>query len=122
MTGLTFDAFTRQLGRRRAIQSLGAAAVATASGLTLADARNGSNKQKNKKQKKKIQKQAIALCESQAQQCITLITAGCNGDAECLARGQQCCAFLGACDFSGLITCLQTPPENESGRSVARLK
>lgn len=115
MTGMTFDTLTRQLGRRRALQALGAAALASTSGLSLVAARNGNNgnnKRTNKQQKKKIKQQALALCEGQTQECLTLISADCNGDAQCLARGQQCCPFLDTCDFSGLLTCLQAPVEN----------
>lgn len=61
MTGASFDTFARQLGRRRALQALGAAVV-TAGGLTLAGAKNGkhTNGNKNKKQNKKIKKKALA--------------------------------------------------------------
>ena len=115
MIGMTFDTLARQLGRRRALQALGAAALASTGGLSLAAARNGNNgnaRRKNKQQKKKIKQQALALCEGQTQECLTLVTADCNDDAQCLARGQQCCAFLNTCDFSGLISCLQAPVEN----------
>lgn len=112
MTGMHFDSFTRQLGRRRALQALGAAAVATASGLTLAGAKRGNNKKKNKQQQKKreklqkrIDQESLALCAGQVAQCIPLITAGCGDDAECLANGQTCCQELADCDFTGLIAC-----------------
>jgi hypothetical protein len=112
MTGPGFDTFTRQLGRRRALQAFGAAAVATASGLTLADAKNGNNKRKNKQQKKKTEQKALALCESQVQECTAVLGADCENDAECLARSQQCCQFLATCDFSGLVTCTSGSTEN----------
>jgi hypothetical protein len=109
MDSRAFDGLARRLGRRNALQALGIAAVATASGFTLADAREGkNNRKKNKRQKKKLEKQALALCEGQVQECNTLIAGQCNGDPDCLASGQQCCQFLATCDFAGLIACLQT--------------
>lgn len=111
MTGPGFDALTRQLGRRHVLQALGAAAVTTASGLTLVSAKNGksnnaNNPRKNRKNRQKVKKQALALCKGQVEQCNALIVAQCADDAECVATGQQCCPFLGTCDFAGLLACL----------------
>lgn len=122
MTGIDFDALTQQVGRRRALQALGAAAVATASGLTLAGAKKGANgnnnnknKKKNKQQRQKreklqqrIDQESLALCASQVPECVTLITANCGGDADCLATGQICCQELADCDFNGLLACFAT--------------
>lgn len=113
MTGMDFDAFTQQFGRRRALQALGAAAVATASGLTLAGAKGGNtNKQQNRQRKQKrkklqqrIDQESLALCAGQVPGCVTLITANCDGNADCLAAGQLCCQELADCDFTGLIAC-----------------
>lgn len=120
MTGIDFDALTQQFGRRRALQALGAAAVATAGGLTLASAKNGAhrnnkNKKQNKQQKQKreklqqrIDQESLALCASQVPECATLITANCGDNAECLAAGQLCCQELADCDFTGLLACFAT--------------
>lgn len=113
MTGEHFDTFTRQLGRRRALQALGVATVATASGLTLAGAKGSNkNKKKNTQQKKKreklqqrIEQESLALCAGQVAECVPLVTAGCDGNAECLALGQSCCQELADCDFEGLLAC-----------------
>jgi hypothetical protein len=113
MTGSNFDGLTRQIGRRRTLQSLGGAAVAAVSGIALAEAKGGkSNKQKNKQRKKKreklqqrIDQESLALCAGQVAECIPLITAGCDGSAECLALGQTCCQELADCDFEGLLAC-----------------
>jgi hypothetical protein len=118
MTGRTFDAFTRQLGRRRALQALGTAALATVSGVALADARkgknnNGNNKQKNKKQRKNIEEQALALCAAQVTECDALSAATCEGDAECLAKNQLCCDLLATCAFTEFIACINEPSEND---------
>lgn len=115
MTGIDFDALTRQIGRRRALQALGAAAMATASGLTLASAKNGANrnnKKKNKQKRNKLQQridqESLALCASQVPECVTLITANCGDNAECVAAGQICCQELADCDFTGLLACFAT--------------
>jgi hypothetical protein len=108
-----FDGFTRQLGRRGALQALGAAAAATASGVSLAGAKKGkSNRQKNQQRKKKqeklqqrIDQESLALCAGQVPECVTLLTANCDGSASCVATGQTCCQELADCDFSGLVTC-----------------
>ncbi len=106
MNESSFDGLTRQIGRRRTLQSLGGAAVAAVSGIALADAKGGkSNKQKNKQRKKKreklqqrIDQESLALCAGQVAQCQTLI----GGDSPALA----CCQELVDCDFAGLIACL----------------
>lgn len=107
MTGMAFDTFTQQLGRRRALQALGAAAVATASGLTLASAKNGNNGNKKKRAtlQQRIEKKSLALCASQVPECVTLITANCGDNAECLAAGEICCQSLGTCEFAEFFTC-----------------
>jgi hypothetical protein len=99
MTERSFDALTRSLGRRRAVQAFAAAAATTLSSVKLIGAKsnNGSN---NKKQNKKIKKKALALCATQVAQCVALV----GGDTE----GAICCQELADCDFSGLITCLNT--------------
>ena len=116
MTGIDFDTFTQQFGRRRALQALGAAAVATASGLTLASAKGGNKKKKQqrkqRKQKRKnlqrrIDQESLALCASQVPECVTLITENCGDNAECVATGQLCCQELADCDFTGLIACFE---------------
>lgn len=116
MNGLRFDAFARQLGRRRALQALGTAAVVTVSGAALADAKkgknnNGNNKQKNKKQKKG-EKQALALCAGQVAECDALSAQLCEGDLECLAQNQLCCDLLATCAFTEFIACLNAPANN----------
>lgn len=104
MTERSFDALTKSLGRRSAVQALAAAAGATLSGVTLVGAKsnNGNkNKRKNKKQNKQIQKKALALCVGQVAQCQTLVGAG-NAQA-------ICCDKLADCDFDGLLACLNAP-------------
>jgi hypothetical protein len=97
-----FDALTRSLGRRRAVQALAAAATVTLSGVTLVGAKsNNGNKNKNKKQKKKIQKKALALCANQVTECQALV----GGDAAQVI----CCQELADCDFAGLVACLSAP-------------
>ena len=105
-----FDGLARQIGRRRTLQSLGGAALATVSGFALASGK--SNKKKNKQQQKKreklqqrIDRESLALCAGQVAECVPLITATCGDDAECLATGQTCCQELADCDFTGLIAC-----------------
>jgi hypothetical protein len=96
MTEHTFDALTRSLGRRRAVQALAAAAGMSLTGITLAGAK--SNKNNNKKQNKKIKKKALALCANQVTECQALIGAG---SAQLI-----CCQELADCDFAGLVACL----------------
>lgn len=102
MTEHSFDAFTRSLGRRRAVQALAAAATATFSGATLlaAKSNNGNKgKKKNRKQKQKIRKQSLALCTAQVAECETLVG---SNSAQLL-----CCQQLADCDFGGFISCLE---------------
>ena len=116
MDSRAFDGLARQIGRRRTLQALGGALVATASGITLAGAKNNGNNKNNKDRKQRKQKQeklrqridqeSLALCAGQVSPCVTLLTANCNGDPECQAIGQTCCQELADCDFSGLLTCL----------------
>lgn len=113
MNGLSFDAFARQLGRRRALQALGTTVVATVSGVALADAKKGKNKNGNKKQKKNIEKQALALCAGQVTECDALIAETCEGDAGCVAEGQLCCDLLATCSFTEFIACINEPSEND---------
>src|SRR5690349_6242710 len=97
VTEHAFDALTRSLGRRRAVQSLAAAAAMTLNGVALAGAKSNNG---NKKQNKKLKKKALALCATQVSQCLVLV-----GDD---AQGAICCQKLADCDFDGLITCLMT--------------
>ncbi len=97
MTEHAFDALTRSLGRRRAVQALAVAAATTLSGVTLVGAK--SNNGKTKKKTQKIKKQAIALCVDQVAQCEALV-----GDNP---AGITCCQLLGDCDFTGFIACLR---------------
>ncbi|MCA9877941.1 MAG: hypothetical protein KC442_09165 [Thermomicrobiales bacterium] len=109
MTGFTFDAVARQIGRRRALQALGAAAVATVSGISPTEAkRNGGNKRKNRKKKRKqqrIEEQSLALCAGQVAQCNAVIAQSCGEGEGCQAQ-QRCCELLATCDFAGVIICL----------------
>jgi hypothetical protein len=107
VTEHSFDALTRSLGRRRAMQALTAAAATTLSSVTLAGAKShNANKNKNKRKKKnreqsqKLQQQATALCVDQIAQCDTLV-----GDNP---AGIACCQILGECDFNGFIACLRS--------------
>jgi hypothetical protein len=117
MTPFTFDALTRQLGRRRILQALGVAAVATTSGVVLTDAKHGRNTngkaRKNRKDKAKqlqrIDEQSLALCAGEVEECNALIVAQCDNEAECVSRGQACCAVLATCDLGGLFACLSKP-------------
>ena len=105
MTEHSFDALTRALGRRSAVQALTAAAAMTLSGVALTGAKsNNGNKKKNKKQKKKIEKKALALCAGQVAECQALIG---GGNAQVI-----CCQELADCDFGALIACLNAPAEN----------
>lgn len=102
MTEHSFDALTRSLGRRRAVQAFAAAAAATLPGITLVGAKsNNGNKHKNKakQQSQKFKKKAAALCSDQVRQCETLV-----GDNP---AGITCCQILGDCDFTGFIACLR---------------
>lgn len=118
MTGSSFDGLTRQLGRRRALLSLGVAAVATASSVSLAGAKkNGKNNQKkNRKKKQKLQQrieeQSLARCAGQVAECDALIAESCEGDAGCVAQGQLCCDLLATCAFTEFIACLNAPSDN----------
>lgn len=118
MTGLSFDGLTRQLGRRHALHALGAAAVASASGVSLAGAKkNGKNNgQKKRKKKQKLQQriaeQSLARCAGQVPACDVLITENCEGDADCLTQGQLCCDLLATCSFDEFITCISAPSNN----------
>jgi hypothetical protein len=103
VTEHSFDALTRSLGRRRAVQALTAAAATTLSGVAVVGAKsNNGKKQKKKKkskqQEKKIQTKALALCATQVSQCVALT--GDNG------VGAVCCLELADCDLSALFTCL----------------
>jgi len=118
MTGLSFDGFARQLGRRNALQALGIAAMATASGASLAGAKkNGKNtQQKNRKKKQKLQQrideQSLARCAGQVAECDALIAESCEEDAACLAQGQLCCDLLATCAFTEFIACINAPSSN----------
>ena len=115
MTGSSFDGMTRQLGRRRTLQALGGALVATASGITLAGAKNSKNNNKDRKRRKqkqaklqrRIDQESLALCAGQVPDCVTQLTANCGDNAECRAFGQRCCQELADCDFPGLVTCIE---------------
>ncbi|MCA9880385.1 MAG: hypothetical protein KC442_21465 [Thermomicrobiales bacterium] len=112
MTGLQFDKVTQQLGRRRALQALGTAAIATASGVALAEGKkgknNGKNRKKNQKVQQRIDEQSLARCASQVTQCDALIAESCEGDAGCVAQGQRCCDLLATCAFTEFIACIST--------------
>lgn len=122
MTSLHFDTLARQFGRRRALQALGAAAMATAGGMALADAKNGKNngknQQKNRKKKQKqqqrIEEQALALCAAQVTECDALIPESCGDNAECVAQSQLCCDLLATCAFTEFIACINTPSGNDN--------
>lgn len=117
MTGSNFDGLARRLGRRRTLQALGGALVATASGITVAGAKNSKNNNKDRKQRKKkqenlqqrIDQESLALCAGQVSECVTQLTANCEDNAECVALGQTCCQELADCDFPGLLTCIEQP-------------
>jgi hypothetical protein len=100
VTERSFDALTRSLGRRRAVQAFGAAAAATLSSVTLIGAKSKNGNKNTKKQNKKIKKKALALCATQVTQCLALA----NDDPKTVT----CCQELADCDFDGLITCLTT--------------
>lgn len=104
MTEHAFDALTRTLGRRRAVQALAAAAAATLSSVTLIGAKSNNGNKNARKQNKKIKKKALALCATQVTQCLTLVGAG--------GVGADCCQELADCDFDGLITCLTAAQDN----------
>lgn len=106
-----FDGLTRRLGRRRSLQALSVAAIATVNVVMLADAKNGKNTNGGNRKKNKQQK-VLALCKGQVQECAALISEQCNDDEVCLADVQRCCQLLATCDFAGLVPCLQTPVEN----------
>lgn len=96
MTERSFDALTRALGRRRAVQAFAAAAATTLSGVTMVGAK--SNNGNNNKKQKKVKKKALALCANQVPECLAQVG---SGGAEIL-----CCQELADCDFAGLIACL----------------
>jgi hypothetical protein len=111
----SFDGLTRQLGRRRALQALGAAVMATAGGGSLAGAKKGKNtqqKNRKKKQQQRIDEQALGLCAGQVAACDAFIAEDCDGDAGCLAQGQLCCDLLATCAFTEFIACINAPVNN----------
>ena len=89
-----FDGLTRHLGRRGALQALGAAAVATVSGVSLAGAKKGkSNGKKNRKNKQKLQRrideQALALCAGQVTACVPSSRRTAKGTRNAWPRGNS---------------------------------
>lgn len=94
MTSTAFDAFTRGLSRQKAL----AAPVS-------AEDRKRNKKKKNKNNSG--QNKILARCVSQIPACATLVQQSCGDDAACLAARTACCDFVGACDFTGFVTCFE---------------
>lgn len=89
-----FDAITR----RAALSALGGAGVAALA----APASVRGKKRRNGKEKKG---NANTLCQKQAGQCTSFITAACGDNPRCLAFTLPCCPLLGSCDTAGFLRC-----------------
>jgi hypothetical protein len=91
-----FDAWTR----RASLLTLGIAGLGTL-GAPLADAK------KRKKKKGDVNK----FCKTQVEPCVTLLPESCGGNEECIEAMTACCAFLGTCDYLGLVDCIADIPD-----------
>ena len=104
MDNRSFDTLTRRVvapaSRRITLLRLGAAGAAAIAPSTIAASKRGKRKKKPSVGEKARQK-----CLQQAEQCVTFLTPTCDGDLDCQARTQRCCALVGTCDVVGLFTC-----------------
>jgi hypothetical protein len=94
------------LSRRASLLTLGAARSAAELKPATADA-------KNKNRNSKVKKKAKQKCEQQVGPCNDFVITQCDAaDEACISRRLACCAFLGACDVTGLLTCLDERQES----------
>lgn len=91
MANTLFDAFTGSLSR----QLPPSAQVASES------RKRGKKRNKQKSGQEKI----FSRCNSQISDCDAFVQENCN-DAACLAAVTVCCDFLGTCDFTRFIACV----------------
>jgi hypothetical protein len=97
MSSTIFDTFTQGLSR----QLPTAASIAS------------ENRKRGKKQNKKNagQQKIFSLCKSQILDCEAFAQVSCQGDAACITELTACCDFIGVCNFTGFITCLNDPTQ-----------
>jgi hypothetical protein len=88
----SFDALTR----RASLATLGGVGMTA-----LVHPVSTAAKSKNKKSDKKARQK----CQTQVEQCTTLVKDACNDDLHCLTQ-LDCCEFAGRCDFTGFLNCL----------------
>jgi hypothetical protein len=101
MNAQAFEQFTRRaatLTRRASIVTLGGAALAAAAPLA-SEAKKKGKKKKGNSAEDKLKKK----CNNVEDECITLGTALCDGEQECLASIFVCCQECFSTDF---LTCL----------------
>ena len=84
-----------RLTRRASLLALGSVGLNAASQPLAANARS-------KKKKGGINKR----CKQQVDPCKSIVTGGCEGDAQCIATLSACCESLKTCAFSDFVTCL----------------
>lgn len=95
MANTARNAFTRGLTRQPAI----AAPIA---------AEDRNRKKKHGGDKKKI----FSRCRGQIPACDAFAQARCADNAECLAAAAACCDFLGACNFTSFVSCIEGATAN----------
>jgi hypothetical protein len=115
MDSRSFDAASRMVGGgvsgRRSLLALGTAGLLAALAGPLAAEGKNNKRKANKKQKTRNKRQrecpaAPDLCAPQVQACVNGLSPQCEDDDEFCQAQLACCSELGACDFSGFLTCL----------------
>jgi hypothetical protein len=80
------------LSRRNSLLALGAAGLAG----VFAGAQLEPAQAKHKKNP----------CKKQTDQCVSVLTGVCAGNAQRLTEAQACCPIIGQCNFKGFLDCL----------------
>ena len=105
-----------EASRRGSLMTLAAAGLAAVlASSSTAEAKNKGGKKK-KKQRPAPPSPASPppppdRCAPQVEECSTVVTSLCNGNAQCL-DAPACCSFLSTCNASGFLSCFLAALEN----------